>query len=55
MTQQKVADAGAVMAWGGWFMSHLVQLNEVLQFALLLVSIVAGVVAIRYHLKKTPK
>lgn len=55
MTQQKVADAGAVVAWGGWFMSHLAQLNEIMQFVLLAVSIVAGLVAIRYHLKKTPK
>ena len=54
-SQQQLADVGAVAAWTGWFLSHLVEINGVLQFILLLVSIAAGIVAIRYHLAKTPK
>lgn len=53
--RERVADGGAITAWAGWFMSHAAQINGVLQTVLLLVSIVAGIVAIRYHLKRTPK
>lgn len=53
--QQRVADTGAVVGWIGWFLSHLDQINGVLQFILLVSSIVATVVAARYHFKKTPK
>lgn len=54
-SQQQLADASALTAWAGWFLSHLADINGVLQFILLLVSIAAGIVAIRYHLAKTPK
>ena len=53
--QQKIADGGAIIGWAGWFLSHLDQINGVLQFVLLLSSIVATVFAARYHLRKTPK
>lgn len=50
---QKVADAGAAIGWVGWFLSHLDQINGVLQFALLVTSIVATIIAARYHLRRT--
>jgi len=52
-SKQLAADAGAAISWGGFFLSHLEQINGVLQTILLLVSIAAGCVAIRYHLSKT--
>lgn len=51
--QQKVADTGAVIGWSGWFLSHLDQINGILQFLLLIASIAATVVAARYHWKKS--
>ena len=53
--QQKVADAAVPVGWGAWAFSHIVQVNEVLQFILLSTSIVATCIAIRYHLRNTPK
>lgn len=53
--RQHLADAGAVVGWGGWVLSHLDQINGLLQTVLLIASIVATIVAIRYHLKRTPK
>jgi len=53
--KQHLADAGAVVGWGGWILSHLEPINTVLQFILLVLSIIATAVAIRYHLRKTPK
>lgn len=53
--KQHLADAGAMVGWVGWVLSHLDQINGLLQTVLLLASIVATVVAIRYHLKRTPK
>lgn len=52
---RKLADSGAIASWMGWALSHIAAINQVLQTVLLLVSIVAGLVAIRYHLKRTPK
>lgn len=54
-SQQNIADASAIAAWFGWFLSHLADINGVLQFILLLVSIAAGIVAIRYHVSGTGK
>lgn len=42
-------------AMGIWTLSHIAAVNEILQSILFCVSIVAGIVAIRYHWKKTPK
>ena len=53
--QQRVADAAVPAGWGIWAFSHLAQLNEILQFVLLTMSIIATVIAIRYHLRNTPK
>jgi hypothetical protein len=55
ITQQKLADSGPVVGWGAWLISHLEQVNGVLQLLLLTVSIVATVIAARYHWKRTPK
>ena len=55
MIQQKVADSGVAVGWFGYLVSHLEQVNGVLQTVLLLASIVATVVAARYHWKRTPK
>lgn len=52
---RKIADLGAITSWTGWVLSHIGALNQVLQTVLLLVSIAAGLVAIRYHLKRTPR
>lgn len=52
---RKLADSGAVASWMGWIVSHVAAINALLQTVLLVVSIVAGLVAIRYHLKRTPR
>lgn len=39
------------MAWFGWFVSHLEQINPLLQFGVLCVSLTASIVAIRKALK----
>ena len=49
---RKIADSGAIVSWLGWALSHIGALNQLLQTVLLLVSIVAGLVPIRYHLKR---
>ena len=48
----RLADTAAVTTWAAWFMSHILEINEVLQFVVLCVGIVSGMVAIRYHWKK---
>jgi hypothetical protein len=53
--QQKLADGGPVFGWAAWLISHIEQVNGILQFLLLTVSIVATIIAARYHWKKTPK
>jgi hypothetical protein len=53
--QQKAADAGVTIGWFGWVVSHVEQINGILQTILLIASIVATFVAIRYHWKRTPK
>jgi hypothetical protein len=53
--QQRLADSGPVVGWGAWFISHIEQVNGVFQFVLLVTSIVATIIAARYHWKRTPK
>lgn len=55
MSTQKVADGGVLAGWLGWVVSHITQINGVLQALLLLTSIVATLIAARYHFKRTPK
>ena len=51
--QQKSADALAVSANALAGYTWIAQLNEVLQLLLTALGIISGIVAIRYHLKKT--
>lgn len=55
MSTQKVADGSVVFGWLGWTVSHITQINGVLQALLLITSIVATLIAARYHYLKTPK
>jgi len=55
MIQQKVADSGVAVGWFGYLISHLEQVNGVLQTLLLTSSIIATIIAARYHWKRTPK
>lgn len=50
-----VADVAVPIGWGAWVASHLAQVNEVLQFVLLITSIAATILAMRYHWRNTPK
>ena len=51
--QQKSADALAVSANALAGYTWIAQLNEMLQLLLTALGIISGIVAIRYHLKKT--
>jgi len=53
--KERLADTAAWGSLWGLIISHLAQLNEILQTLLLITSIVAGCFSIRYHWKKTPK
>ena len=53
--QQKVADGGVAVGWFGYIISHIEQINGVLQTLLLVTSIVATFIAARYHWRRTPK
>lgn len=55
MNNQKAADGGVVVGWFVWIVSHIEQINGVLQAVLLLLSIVATLFAMRYHYKRTPR
>lgn len=50
---QKLADGAAGMTWLAWFVSHVTQINEVLQFFALIVAIVSGSAAAWYHFSKS--
>jgi hypothetical protein len=53
--QQKVADGGVAVGWFGYIVSHAEQINGILQTILLITSIIATIIAARYHLRRTPK
>lgn len=53
--QQKAADSAVTVGWLGWLISHIEQVNGLLQFVLLVTSIAATLVAMRYHWRRTPK
>lgn len=55
MNTQKAADSGVAAGWLGWTVSHIEQINGVLQALLLIISIAATLIAMRYHYKRTPK
>lgn len=52
---RRLADGGTVVSWSGWLISHITEVNSLLQTVLLVVSIVAGLFAIRYHHRRTPR
>lgn len=55
MSEPREHIAGALVAtsWGGWFFSHVDDLNKALQMILLLVSIASGLIAMRFYWKRT--
>ena len=48
---QKAADAGWITGLFVWITSHVAQINGVLQFIILLLTIISLLAAIRYHWK----
>ena len=53
--QEKAAFCGMVCGWGVWLVSHIQQINAVLQGILLLVTLVVTLITGRYYYKRTPK
>ena len=53
--QEKTAFCGMLCGWGMWLVSHIQQINGVLQAILLLTSIVVTLVTGRYYYRRTPK
>jgi hypothetical protein len=49
---QRLADAIAPLAWLAWLSSHFTQINQILQFILLITSIFASLTAGMYHWRK---
>jgi hypothetical protein len=49
---QKLADAAVGATWVGWYFSHIVEINAVLQNVALVLAIIASACAIRFHSKK---
>jgi len=54
-TTRNIADATVGLSWIGWAVSHHDQINGWLQTLLLICSIVATIVAARYHLFVAPR
>jgi hypothetical protein len=48
----RVADGAAITTWVAFFFSHVAQYNALLQFFALIIAIISGLYAIRYHAKK---
>lgn len=55
MEPEKVLPVGAAVGWFGWFTAHLAQINDILQFFLLLSSLAATWAAFVYHRSRTRK
>lgn len=55
MPPEKIANTGVITGFFVWFMSHVGAINSVLQFFLLVGSLVGVYFAIRYHRSNTPK
>jgi hypothetical protein len=47
------ADIALAASWAGYFISFVVEVNEVLRMVLLIVSIVAGVFTARFYYRRT--
>jgi hypothetical protein len=48
----KIADGGWITGLVVWYVSHIAQINEVLQHVILILTAVSLLAAIRYHWKK---
>lgn len=55
MPPDKIANTGIVTGFFVWFMAHIGAINEVLQFFLLVASLVGVYFAVQYHKSNTPK
>ena len=53
MDHTKAADGAAALTWIAWVIAHLAQINEILQFIVLVLGIISALFAIRYHASKT--
>lgn len=51
----KFANSGVVMGWIGFFLSHIDDVNKVLQFFALICAIAASIAAYRFHTRNTKK
>lgn len=51
----KIANSGVIVSWFGVFLSHIDDINKVLQFVALVLAITASGFAIRFHTKKKPQ
>ncbi len=52
MSEKHPSVWGSVIGWGGYAFSHLAQINTVLQFTLLVMSIIATGIALYRSAKK---
>lgn len=52
---EKLAGGGLLAGWGAWVVAHVAAINGILQTVLLVVSIIATLLAARYHYRRTPK
>ena len=46
-----VATATSWSAWGTWWLGHVVQINQVLQFFVLIVGLATGLYALRWQMR----
>jgi hypothetical protein len=53
--KETAALCGVACGWGAWIISHIQQINGVLQALLLLTSLVVTLVTGRYYYRRTPK
>jgi len=54
-TSAKIADGGWIAGAAVWYVSHIAQINEVLQHVILILTVISLVAAIRYHTRKHGK
>ena len=46
------ADGAAVAVWAAYFISHLTETNQLLQFFCLLLGLISGIYATLYHIMR---
>lgn len=52
-TREHISITATIAGWIGWLVSHVAEINNVLQMILLVTSIIATVLAARYHWRMT--